>query len=583
MSRGATALSLILVVAGIVLGWLIATGRAGASTSTKRTTLPRDQVLVTTGTAWGPESSFNPFAPTATGTVGLCYETLLRYDPLKDRYIPWLAESAGFTGKKTYTVVIRKRIRWSNGRRFTAQDVKLNFRLGRFKSAPWHGLFRSLKSIGVKGRTVTFRFKTKPCYIEWQQLIWNLPMVYSGQAASISGPDSLNAFGTDPNFDPIGTGPYSVNHDATAPDGSNIVWQRNERWWAAKQKLEPKPKPKYIADLQGNNNTDTSSGLLNGVVDLDEDFAPGIQDLIEHDLAQTYYPGKPYHLSANTVWLVPNTTHKPLDDPKFRRALAEAVSTGYIAGEGDYGGLVRSANATGLLPTWRRWVNRKQLKRLGFKHNSVVRAKKDLAAAGYMDIDGDGYVENKDGSRLELTIEVPYWGDWEAARDIIVDSERKAGIRLVVRTRWTPQVWTDRNQGDFDLEIDNSFTCGLAETPWACFESIFRLPIQSEQTEANFERYSNPRAWRLVKRLDRTPPSNEKKRRAIASRLERIFLTNLPVIPLYYEGVWAQWQTKHWTNWPSAKSKRRYLPRISNGYLQMTGIDMITHLKPVGS
>ena len=55
--------------------------------------LPRNATLYTSGTAWGPFAQFNPLRSSgnATGTLGLLYETLFRYDPLKDKYIPWLA------------------------------------------------------------------------------------------------------------------------------------------------------------------------------------------------------------------------------------------------------------------------------------------------------------------------------------------------------------------------------------------------------------------------------------------------------------------------------------------------------------
>jgi hypothetical protein len=38
-------------------------------------------------------------------------------------------------------------------------------------------------------------------------------------------------------------------------------------------------------------------------------------------------------------------------------------------------------------------------------------------------------------------------------------------------------------------------------------------------------------------------------------------------------------QSKYWTKWPSSTSKRNY-PCMLRGYLQMTGIDMLTHIKP---
>jgi peptide/nickel transport system substrate-binding protein len=578
MSRGATALSLILVVAGIVLGWLIATGRAGASTGSRREALPRDQVLVTTGTAWGPESSFNPFAPSVTGTVGLCYETLLRYDPLKDEYIPWLAIKAGFKGKQ-YVITVRKGVKFSNGKTLTARMVVSDLKLGCFQTASWHSLWKNVKKIKVRGRTITVSFEGKPNYIQWQNLMWNLPIVYPDQFKSLSA-TNWTKLGSKAGFTPIGTGPYTVDREATASDGSNVVWRRRDGWWAAQQELEPKPKPKYIEDIGPCNQDFVLSCPYGGPEDLNNRYLPGIQRLVADGDVQTYYSEPPYHLPAYTVWLVPNTTHRPLGDPKFRRALAEAVSNGYIAGAGDYGGLVRSANATGLLPTWKKWIDRKQLKRLGFKY-SITAAKATLAAAGYRDTDGDGYVENKDGSKLELTIEVPKgWLDWEAARNIIVATEKQAGIHLHVAVNDQTRVQTiDRNSGKFDLVLDSTYQ--ISDNPWTYWNGIFHLPILPTQTFANFERYSNPKAWRLVKRLDRTPPSDRKTRKKLCSELEKIFLTELPAIPLWYGGAWAQWQTKHWKSWPSSTAKNRhFVPTMWNGYLQMTGIDMITHLKP---
>jgi peptide/nickel transport system substrate-binding protein len=56
-------------------------------------------------------------------------------------------------------------------------------------------------------------------------------------------------------------------------------------------------------------------------------------------------------------------------------------------------------------------------------------------------------------------------------------------------------------------------------------------------------------------------------------------MQDLPMIPLWYNGIWSQVTTKYWTNWPAANSSRQYVPVMWRGYLQMTGIDTITHLK----
>src|SRR5450759_3012380 len=53
------------------------------------TVYPRAETLYTTGKQWGPPPTWNPLdaGNYATGTLGLQYETLFMYDPLKDVYL----------------------------------------------------------------------------------------------------------------------------------------------------------------------------------------------------------------------------------------------------------------------------------------------------------------------------------------------------------------------------------------------------------------------------------------------------------------------------------------------------------------
>lgn len=100
----------------------------------------REETLYTSGTQWGPPSSWNPLngGGYAMGTIGLLYETLFIYDPLADKFTPWLAESATWTDDTTYEVKIRPGISWTDGKPLTADDVKFSFDLadpnGKFKA-----------------------------------------------------------------------------------------------------------------------------------------------------------------------------------------------------------------------------------------------------------------------------------------------------------------------------------------------------------------------------------------------------------------------------------------------------------------
>jgi peptide/nickel transport system substrate-binding protein len=570
VSRRKLAVSLgIVAVAAISL---LAASWAGAQS---KASYPRAQTLITSGTQWGSIAGTNPYVGNyATGMVGLVDETLLRYDPLADKYINWLAKSAQFTSSKAFTVQVRSGIKWSNGKAFTASDVAWNYKLGRFASASWNTLWKNIKSVKVKGSTVTFTFKGTPNYAQWQNLVWNLPMISPVQGKAINN-TTLTTYSPK---NPVGTGPYTLDtagFDAT----TRVVWKKKPVWWAAKQGVAPSPAPTFIIDLCNTSNTNALSGLLTKIEDLNNNYLPGITTLVANGQAQTYFAKAPYDLSANTAWLEVNTTKPALNDKLFRKALATSINVGNIVAN-DYGHLVLPANATGLLGVWKKWVDQAQLKSLGFKY-STAKAKTMLAAAGYKDANGDGYVENKDGSKLDLKIAVPQgWSDWESARDMIVASAKDAGIRMHKDEGDFNHWQTERNQGLFDTIVDNNYQ--LSDNPWTYYNGIFNMPViktGTGQTFANFGRYESAAAWSLVQQLDKTSFSNVKQRASLMKKLQKITMAEVPIIPMWYNGVWSQTQSKYWKNWPSSTSTRKYIPCMWRGYLQMTGIDMFTHVK----
>ena len=88
------------------------------------------------------------------------------------------------------------------------------------------------------------------------------------------------------------------------------------------------------------------------------------------------------------------------------------------------------ASPTGLLPIWNKWVDQKLVKQYGFSYNPT-KAKAILAAAGYKDSNGDGFVENKDGSDIDLNIVCPNgWSDWMTSIQVIADSAKAVGIKI---------------------------------------------------------------------------------------------------------------------------------------------------------
>ena len=66
----------------------------------------------------------------------------------------------------------------------------------------------------------------------------------------------------------------------------------------------------------------------------------------------------------------------------------------------------------------------------------------------------------------------------------------------------------------------------------------------------------------------------------VMSQLQGIFLKDLPLIPLWYNGVWAQWNTSHWKSWSSSKGAGlQNIPAFWRGYFQLGGVRMLSMLK----
>ena len=140
----------------------------------------------------------------------------------------------------------------------------------------------------------------------------------------------------------VGTGPFV--YGGGKGGSATLQWNRRSNWWATKV-FGMKMPMQYLVDIHNSQNTASLQNFLKDDIDLSNNFFPGVDKVIGGKV-QTYYPKAPYMLSANTAWLVPNTTHAPLNDVNFRRALAESINVDQIV-SADYGNIVQKANPTG--------------------------------------------------------------------------------------------------------------------------------------------------------------------------------------------------------------------------------------------
>jgi peptide/nickel transport system substrate-binding protein len=572
-TRRARGVGALVVLAALAALAALTAGGAGAGSQTLAA-LPRSQTLYMSGNQWSPNNDLNPAKnwDYITGLVGFAYETPFRYDPIKDRFIPWLATGGSWASKQTYVMPIRTGVKWSDGKPLTPADVAYSFNLLKIATHPQHPLWTDtgLKNVAVRGNNVVFTFGLRPGYQEFDFYRFNVAVVpqhifkgYSNTEIATGNLQNAKKL--------VGTGPL-VYQSGIGAASNTVVWKKNANWWAAKQ-LGLNIGPQYVVDIKNGTNAAALSNLLAGNIDLFNNFAP--KSAIKGKF-KTYFNQAPYHLGANTTWLFPNTTKKPLNDAQFRKALAYSINMGQIIDKA-YQGLVNPASPTGLLPIWNKWIDKKVVAQNGFSYNAA-KAKATLAAAGYKDTNGDGYVENKDGSAIDLSIVVPNgWSDWMTAIQVISDSAKQVGVKITPSYPDYATLVDDRGHARFDLLLGNDRQ--MSNTPWTYYQYIYNLPIADNQTTMNYERYENQTAFNLTQKLNRTPSTNTKAYQAVLTSLQKLFLRDLPAIPLWYNGMWSMVNTQYWTGWPSATGNQ-YTPSSWRNYFQMTSIDMLTHLRP---
>jgi peptide/nickel transport system substrate-binding protein len=283
-------------------------------------------------------------------------------------------------------------------------------------------------------------------------------------------------------------------------------------------------------------------------------------------------------LSANTAVLFLNTTKKPMDDPAFRRALAFSINVPDIVNVA-YAGLVRAASPAGLLPSLEKYIDQAVVDELGYTYDTE-RAKSILAEAGYVDTDGDGFVEVPDGSKIELRVTCPFgWTDWMEAINVIATSAQAAGINIIADTPDYGAWNTELQGGTFDMTLNN--WAQMSNTPWTLYNLLFRHPIQEQMQSGNFGRWENQEMFDLVDALARVKPDDKAGLNAACSEIQRLMLTEMPVIPLWYNGLWSQFNSSTWTNWPTEDSESPTLPTTWSGYWQLGGLETLINLQPV--
>jgi len=534
-------------------------------------TYNRNETLVVCGAQWSAPSNWNPLTywAEAPGTGGLVYEFLFAYDPLTDTFKPWLAESGKWLSDNEYQITLRKGIEWTDGEEFNAEDVAFTFELAKDNQLHYSNTWTWLNDVKiVDNYTLNFTFK-EPHYAEWDGILYGLRIIPEHIWSKLSADELI----TTANKNPVGTGPYMA--ETAAQD--RMVWVRNENWWG--NEVFGKPVPKYIVDLVNTSNNVILGSLMKREIDLSNNFIPGVEKIKDAFGLKTWYKDAPYMLSWNTAMLYMNNRKAPMDDPAFRKAMAFAIKKDDIVNK-VYAGMVKPANPTGLFgEAWMKFYDEEVVENFGFYYDPL-RAKAILEDAGYVDVDGDGFREQPNGDPIKLSVIVPNgWTDWMEAIKVIANSAQAVGINVVPEfPDWS--IWQTRHQsGNYDMVIQNQTTT-LSASPFTYWNGVANSEIHGDTiTDGNFSAYDNPELFDLISEFN-THREDDPEAQEIASEIQRILLVDMPSIPLWHNGLWAQWTEGQWTNWPNEENPYG-VPVTWGSAWQFGMIEILTELEPV--
>jgi peptide/nickel transport system substrate-binding protein len=431
----------------------------------------------TTAEPPGLDLTATPASATATVVFYNVQEALVKVDE-QGKLVPWLAERwQASTDALTWTFVLRKGVKFHNGRPFTAEDVK--FVLDRAQNPetkhPHAKNYEDIASVQVRDeQTVVITLKKVNA-----MFLYNLArqgsVVYPREAVEQQ------------KSQPVGTGPFVL---ARWERGDRIVLKRNPDYWAKGLPRLEQVTFRFIPDP----NT-ALAALRAGDIDvLGFGLGPESVDAVRQEPNLKVIVGE----TTSDVILALNNSKKPYADPRVRRALTQGINKDEVVKGAMFGlGRVLGTNIDPLNPYF---VD--MSKAVPY---DPARAKTLLAEAGYP----SGF-----DAVLKVAPQYPYT---VRTGEVIAQQLAKVGVRVrLEQVEWGQ--WLDRvyKQADYDMTI-----IGHAEA-W---------DAENYANPKYYFRYDSPRFQEVYRQSESTV--DDGKRRELYAELQKIMVDEAPVVWLY--------------------------------------------------
>ena len=526
-----------------------------------------------------------------SGRFNLMYEPLLTYNSLTGE-IESLLGSLVSKNNDSIVVDLNPAAKWSDGEKVTSRDVKFIYTMGSINTSEQISAIHvdTIKSEPAgEVERVAFLINKKQrnnplSVMDLLQAIRIVPAhVFEPLIEKLGSKDEVKKLPMDQN--PVVSGPYALR----SADPNKIILERRDDYWGnAALHNGQLPAPKYIVHPIYKNNEHNTIAMRIGNLDASQSYIPRINRKAGAGV-HTWLNEPPYFLPGAMPMLIINTMKEPLNDKRFRRALATAID--YMAlrkfAVSDYTdqikpGLIMPTNLEG------KYISDEDLAKYGVKltitdeKERVETVKQMLSEAGYKSVwNDDGtldHMENAKGEKIPtMYITSPNgWTDWEAMVTIAVEGMRKAGIDIREGFVDGGSYWPAMGLGNFDLIMHKPVADVTPSLPWSRFNEIMSSrdwqPLGA-WAGVNIGRYNQPgtEGFRpeVDKLLNAIPLMKNADSIATAYReLNKIFMEDQPSIPLVYlPEQFYEFSDRVWTNWPTAENPYApaQLPWVASG------------------
>ena len=545
--KTSTILAALLLCFGPFLGPSLGFGapNLAARGSSQKSGSVRLTILSEFVTAWTKD--FNPFnaANVKHAVKGFGYEDLVLFNEMDNmKVIPWLAKSAVLADDlQTIRIELREGIRWSDGKPFSADDVVFTFRDYPQKhpiidfNGLWgeQGKLKSVEKLGPMEVEIVLAQKNA---FGMTSVLNRYPIVPRHIWQNIDNP----ATAVVENL--VATGPFTELKQFSP---QLFVMGRNPYYWKADElKIDEMAWP------QVNSNEAAYDMLRAGKIDWASMFIPNIEKVYVDGNADHKY----WFPSSGGVRITLNFQTKNENNRKafanlnFRRAVSLAMDRKSMMEIGAYGYVKGGNPATGLPPVFWNWRNKEaDTAWAPYYRYNLDAARNELAAGGFADADGDGFVENADGTPIQFGIIVPGgWTDWVNNTQIAVEGLREIGINASVAPLETAAYSARPEANDFDaMFAGNSSKLSI----WKFYDHTMhsRYHKTGLWSSSSFINYANGELDGLIDEMGVS--GSTERQQQIADQIEMLFAKQVPHVPLYYNAIWYVYNTKRFTGWVS--------------------------------